>query len=183
MEYIKDSVYVISRDDRTREYLITALFRCSQCRAPSLGFSNASGSLEEHMRDSALSPRWIPASAEGKDFPEVPGSRSSTADEAHRCNSIQAYRGAIALARAALEATAKDQDFTSGNLQKKIADMTGATYHPASTAAELNSVFQNLPLNLIVKHQATEVSFAFVGLGGLLASLSLLLGKAWRPLP
>jgi len=124
MEYIKDSVYVISRDDRTREYLITALFRCSQCRAPSLGFSNASGSLEEHMRDSALSPRWIPASAEGKDFPEVPGSRSSTADEAHRCNSIQAYRGAIALARAALEATAKDQDFTSGNLQKKIADMT-----------------------------------------------------------
>jgi Ca-activated chloride channel family protein len=66
---------------------------------------------------------------------------------------------------------------------KKIADMTGATYHPASTAAELNSVFQNLPLNLIVKHQATEVSFAFVGLGGLLASLSLLLGKAWRPLP
>jgi Ca-activated chloride channel family protein len=66
---------------------------------------------------------------------------------------------------------------------KKIADMTGATYHPASTAAELNSVLQNLPLNLIVKHQATEVSFVFVGLGGLLASLSLLLGKAWRPLP
>jgi Ca-activated chloride channel family protein len=66
---------------------------------------------------------------------------------------------------------------------KQIAAMTGATYHPASSAAELNSVFQNLPLNLIVKHQATEVSFAFVGLGGLLASLSLLLGKAWRPLP
>jgi Ca-activated chloride channel family protein len=66
---------------------------------------------------------------------------------------------------------------------KQIAAMTGATYHPASTAAELNSVFENLPLNLIVKHEATEVSFAFVGLGGLLASLSLLLGKAWRPLP
>jgi hypothetical protein len=61
--------------------------------------------------------------------------------------------------------------------------MTGATYHPASTAAELNSVFQNLPLNLIVKHEATEISFAFVGLGGLFASLALLLGKAWRPLP
>jgi Ca-activated chloride channel family protein len=66
---------------------------------------------------------------------------------------------------------------------KKIADMTGATYHPASTADELNSVFQNLPLNLIVKHEATEVGFAFVGFGGLLAALALLLGKAWRPLP
>jgi Ca-activated chloride channel family protein len=66
---------------------------------------------------------------------------------------------------------------------KQIAAMTGATYHPASTASELNSVFANLPTNLIVKHEATEVSFAFVGLGGLLAGLAFLLGKAWRPLP
>ena len=47
----------------------------------------------------------------------------------------------------------------------------------------MNSVFANLPTNLIVKHEATEVSFAFVGLGGLLAALAFLLGKAWRPLP
>jgi Ca-activated chloride channel family protein len=66
---------------------------------------------------------------------------------------------------------------------KQIAAMTGATYHPASSASELNSVFANLPTNLIVKHEATEVTFAFVGLGGLLAVLALLLGKAWRPLP
>jgi Ca-activated chloride channel family protein len=66
---------------------------------------------------------------------------------------------------------------------KQIAAMTGATYHPASSANELNSVFANLPTNLIVKHEATEVSFAFVGLGGLLAALAFLLGKAWRPLP
>jgi Ca-activated chloride channel family protein len=66
---------------------------------------------------------------------------------------------------------------------KQIADMTGGTYHPASTASELNSVFQNLPTNLITKHEVTEVSFGFVGLGGLLAGLAILLGKAWRPLP
>ena len=69
-----------------------------------------------------------------------------------------------------------------GTLQK-IADMTGATYHPASTAGELNSVFTNLPINLILKHEVTEVSFVFVGVGGLLAGLAILLGKAWRPLP
>ena len=66
---------------------------------------------------------------------------------------------------------------------QKIADMTGGTYHPASTASELQSVFQNLPTNLILKHEVTEVSFGFVGLGGLLAGLAILLGKAWRPLP
>jgi len=66
---------------------------------------------------------------------------------------------------------------------KKIADLTGGTYHPASTASELNSVFQNLPTNLITKHEVTEVSFGFVGLGGLLAGMAILLGKAWRPLP
>jgi len=66
---------------------------------------------------------------------------------------------------------------------EKIAAMTGGTYHPAESAGELESVFQNLPLNLVVKHQATEVSFAFVGAGALLAALAMLLGKAWRPLP
>jgi Ca-activated chloride channel family protein len=66
---------------------------------------------------------------------------------------------------------------------KQIADLTGGTYHPASTASELDTVFQNLPTNLIFKHEVTEVSFGFVGLGGLLAGLAILLGKAWRPLP
>ena len=66
---------------------------------------------------------------------------------------------------------------------KQIAAMTGATYHPAETADQLQSVFQGLPMNLITKNEATEVSFAFVGAGGLIAALALLLGKAWRPLP
>jgi Ca-activated chloride channel homolog len=66
---------------------------------------------------------------------------------------------------------------------KQIADLTGGTYHPASTASELQSVFSNLPLSLVVKHQAAEVSVIFVGLGALFAALALLLGRAWRPLP
>jgi Ca-activated chloride channel family protein len=66
---------------------------------------------------------------------------------------------------------------------QKIADMTGATYHPAETAGQLETVFQNLPTNLIVKHEAAEVSVVFVGVGALIAALALLLGKIWRPLP
>jgi Ca-activated chloride channel family protein len=66
---------------------------------------------------------------------------------------------------------------------QKIADMTGGKYYPAESASQLQSVFQNLPTNLILKHEATEVSFVFVGFGALLSALALLLGKAWRPLP
>jgi Ca-activated chloride channel family protein len=64
---------------------------------------------------------------------------------------------------------------------QQIADMTGAKYYPAESSGDLNSVFASLPLNLIVKHEVTEVSFAFVGVGGLLAGAALLLGRLWRP--
>jgi Ca-activated chloride channel homolog len=66
---------------------------------------------------------------------------------------------------------------------QQIAAITGGKYYPASSADELNAVFSSLPLNLVVKHQVTEISFAFVGLGALLAGVGLLLGRAWRPLP
>jgi Ca-activated chloride channel homolog len=66
---------------------------------------------------------------------------------------------------------------------QKIADMTGGKYYPAENSSQLESVFKSLPTNLIFKHEATEVSFVFVGLGGLLSALAMLLGKAWRPLP
>jgi len=66
---------------------------------------------------------------------------------------------------------------------KQIAAMTGGTYHPAETASQLDSVFQNLPTNLITEHQVTEISVAFVGFGALFAALAILLGRAWRPLP
>ena len=66
---------------------------------------------------------------------------------------------------------------------QKIADMTGAKYYPAESASQLNTVFQSLPVNLIVKHEAAEVSVVFVGAGALIAALAFLLGKLWRPLP
>jgi Ca-activated chloride channel family protein len=64
-----------------------------------------------------------------------------------------------------------------------VANVTGGTYYPADTADELEHVFAGLPTTLITKHEVVEVSAGFVGLGGLLAALALLLGRAWRPLP
>jgi Ca-activated chloride channel homolog len=65
----------------------------------------------------------------------------------------------------------------------EIADMTGGTYYPAESAAELRTVFQNLPTNLIVKHEVMEISVVFAALGAVLIAGSILLGQAWRPLP
>lgn len=66
---------------------------------------------------------------------------------------------------------------------QQIADQTGGTYHAAESAGELESVFRDLPVSLITKHEVVEVSVGFVALGGLLAALAILLGRAWRPLP
>jgi len=66
---------------------------------------------------------------------------------------------------------------------KQVAEMTGGAYYSAESADQLKSVFAGLPTYLITKHQVTEVSFAFVGLGALIAGISLLLGRLWRPLP
>jgi Ca-activated chloride channel family protein len=66
---------------------------------------------------------------------------------------------------------------------KEIAALTGGTYHPAESASQLESVFASLPISLITKHEAAEISVVFVGLGGLLAALAIVLGRIWRPLP
>jgi len=66
---------------------------------------------------------------------------------------------------------------------KQVAEMTGGTYYAASSAAELQDVFENLPTYLITKHETTEISVAFAGLGALLAALAILLAIRWQPLP
>ncbi len=66
---------------------------------------------------------------------------------------------------------------------KAVADATGGTYYPAESAGELQTVFANLPTNLIMKHEVMEISVLFVVVGALFIALAILLGQAWRPLP
>jgi Ca-activated chloride channel family protein len=66
---------------------------------------------------------------------------------------------------------------------KQVAELTGATYYPAESADQLERVFDELPTSLITRHEVVEVGVAFVAVGGILAALAILLGRAWRPLP
>jgi len=66
---------------------------------------------------------------------------------------------------------------------KQIADMTGGAYYSASSAGELQNVFENLPTYLITKHETTEISVAFTAIGALLAAIAIGLSLVWHPLP
>jgi Ca-activated chloride channel family protein len=66
---------------------------------------------------------------------------------------------------------------------RQIAEMTGANYYSASSAGELQEVFQNLPSALITRKETTEMSFAFTAAGALLAALAIGLSLLWHPLP
>jgi Ca-activated chloride channel homolog len=66
---------------------------------------------------------------------------------------------------------------------EQVAALTGGKYYPAESADQLQSVFDNLPLSLVTKHEVVELSVGFVALGLLLTTASLFLGRLWRPLP
>jgi Ca-activated chloride channel family protein len=66
---------------------------------------------------------------------------------------------------------------------KQIASMTGGTYHLASSASQLESVFAGLPTYLIIKHEVLEISVLFTAFGAFLAGIAILLSLIWHPLP
>jgi Ca-activated chloride channel family protein len=66
---------------------------------------------------------------------------------------------------------------------KQIAAMTGGKYYSATSATELENVFQSLPTYLIIKHETSEISVLFAAAGGVLALLAIGLSLVWHPLP
>ncbi|HLB46464.1 MAG TPA: VWA domain-containing protein [Anaerolineales bacterium] len=66
---------------------------------------------------------------------------------------------------------------------KQIADMSGGTYYSATSAGELQNVFQTLPTYLITRHETMEISVAFTAIGALLAAMAIALSLIWHPLP
>lgn len=66
---------------------------------------------------------------------------------------------------------------------KQVAAITGGKYYSAESADQLNTVFSTLPTYLIVKHETTEITFAFAALGALMAALAIGLSVLWHPLP
>lgn len=65
---------------------------------------------------------------------------------------------------------------------RQIADLTGGEYYAASSANELEDVFQNLPNYVVTTRQTTEISAFFTAIAAFLAILAVVLSFMWHPL-
>lgn len=112
-------------------FTITAAFTCDECDRM-LSATSVTTAPAAHNRDShetlisllravpERSLEWQPRTVLGKDFPDIPDHIAAPASEAFECFSIGAHRAAVLLARAVIEASAKDKGVTTGNLNTKI---------------------------------------------------------------
>jgi len=64
----------------------------------------------------------------------------------------------------------------------QIAEMTGGTYYAATSAGELENVFQNLPTYLVVTRETIEIGAFFTAFAALLAVIAMALSFLWHPL-
>jgi hypothetical protein len=141
-----DPRFSLSIDENMTIGVIWGVFVCDQCDSLSiavLGYKDTykpDATVMGKLLDDSESMLWIPAKAVGKNFPNVPDQIAQAADEAHRCLSIKAYRGAVMLARAVVEAIAKDKGITGRNLQVRIDGMVAAQLIPARTGDAAHEV-------------------------------------------
>ena len=85
---------------------------CDNCDHPVCGV---------HRRATGFTDLFVwPETVAYRSYEDVPEAIASTASEAHQSLSAKARRAAVAMARATVEATAKDEGITRGNLQAKI---------------------------------------------------------------
>jgi Ca-activated chloride channel family protein len=64
-----------------------------------------------------------------------------------------------------------------------IASTTGGEYYTASSAGELQEVFDSLPTVLITREETLEISVVSATLAALLVTGAVLLSQLWHPLP
>lgn len=111
---------------------LVAAFTCDECGAMSVGQMIVDGDFRGDSRgvqdwlEQTDSLEWVPAHASGRDFPDVPSHIGAAASEAFKCQSIQAFRAACSLARAVIEATAKEKGITTNGIAAKIDTMAQA---------------------------------------------------------
>ncbi|MEU4809405.1 DUF4145 domain-containing protein [Nocardia fluminea] len=101
-----------------------AAFKCASCGWASVGVvEGLNGVSTNSFDDPKLVVNWYPLKATGKPFPDVPEHIGGAAKEATECLSLGHFRAAVILARAVVEAVAKDQQITKGSIQQKIDSM------------------------------------------------------------
>lgn len=135
MNFVGGSARLVDYDDAVR---VEAAFQCAACDrmiiggAQRLGIMQGDGrpvgptvhkwSEEPEIADALIGrvQYWEPVAPAGKTYQNLPEEIASPASEAYQCLSIGANRSAVLMARAVLEATAKQKGVTAGGIAAKI---------------------------------------------------------------
>ncbi|MEU9998038.1 DUF4145 domain-containing protein [Streptomyces sp. NPDC050848] len=106
--------------------LVMGVYQCSneRCRKYSIGSLTAPNGRNLSSLLAEEPQHWEPTTVRRPDFPDVPDEIAETAAEAHACLSIGAPRGAVALARAVVESSAKAKGITVRGIAAKIDEMS-----------------------------------------------------------
>jgi hypothetical protein len=123
-----------------RQGWLEAAYVCPNCRRLNLASSYGASSygsnrvvLESDSHEWAPGTEWLPRYGEVQHFADVPDHIAQAASEATLCLSVGAYRAVGALARAVIEATAKDKGIATGKLVSKINALEAAGHIRAHT--------------------------------------------------
>jgi Domain of unknown function (DUF4145) len=104
---------------------VVACYTCDYCAYPiaaTLRYDYRDGELKSYIT------AYWPTAIAKTDYPDVPDPIASAANEAHLCLAAGSSHGAVALARAVVEAVAKDKGIKKGNLKAKIAALHSAQH-------------------------------------------------------
>jgi hypothetical protein len=118
--------------DRYRSEVM-ACFKCDSCAILCIGYEENEGYLDiqgdeaEWLGRASGGLKWLPPDTSSKAYSDVPDEIASAASEGYKCLiAVGAYRAAVLLGRAVIEATAKSKGITAGSLAKKIDAMYDA---------------------------------------------------------
>lgn len=112
-----------------RKYVADASYKCDGCgRLSVVSWITTVGPYDATWKsygrtgepESYETQHWYPVPGSQVSFEDVPDEIASAASEAWLCHSAGAERGAVSLARAVVESTAKAKGVETGNLEKKI---------------------------------------------------------------
>ena len=121
-------------------YLLHAAYICNQCKALSIGRNATEYESRALSVMQGNPPAWFPPMPLQEDFPDVPQHIAEAATEATLCRSLGAYRAVGSLARAVVEATAKDKGVKGKDLKERIDNMRGQGLIRAGTAEAAHEV-------------------------------------------
>lgn len=101
------------------ESFTAILEQCDNCGMPICGVYSPDAQDDDEVTI------W-PVVVARMDYPDVPEAIARAAREAHQALAASAPRASVVMARATIEATAKDKGITSGNLVSKLEELQAA---------------------------------------------------------